>query len=239
MTEMTLSTREVLERLRTLQALDRRLADLDREIEEGPQAVSGLQRAVAAIDAKIAAHEERVKMLRAQVKLRENEVKTGEAKLDRLQEQASSVKTNREFTAIRSEISGAKADVSRVEEEVLKVMEAVEQEEKAIADRRADRDREQRRYDEERGKVESAIDGLRSRRAQMAKDRPGLVPEIPPAALEAYERVLKVRGNAVVPIEQDYCSGCMERLTRNDTFAVHNASRLVQCKSCNRILYTP
>jgi predicted nucleic acid-binding Zn-ribbon protein len=236
---MTLSTREVLERLCTLQDLDRRLAALDREIREGPLAVESFRNSVAAVDQQIAAAEERIKMLKAQVKLRENEVKTGEGKIERLQDQASQVKTNREFAAIRSEISGAKTDVSKIEDEVLKLLEAVEQEEKALAERREERAREQKRYEDERAKVDASIDGLRSRRAEAAKDRPALLAGLPGPSVETYERVLKVRGNAVVPIESDYCSGCMERLTRNDVYAVANANRLVQCKSCNRILYTP
>jgi predicted nucleic acid-binding Zn-ribbon protein len=234
---MTSAPREVIDRLRALQDLDLRIASLDRDIVGGPRAVEGFERAVAGVDAKLAAQEERIKLLRAQVKLRESEAKTAQAKVDRLQEQTTQVKTNKEFSILRTEISSAKADVNKVEEEILKIMEAVEAEEKALAALKEERVREQRRLDAERAKVDAAIDGIRARRADLAKDRPALVAGVPPEALATYERVRTVRGNAVAPIESDFCSGCMERLTRNDVYAVHNASRLVQCKSCNRILY--
>ena len=37
-------------------------------------------------------------------------------------------------------------------------------------------------------------------------------------------------------VEIDYCSGCQERQTRNDIYAVENVTRVIVCKGCNRIL---
>lgn len=234
---MSMTPREVIERLREVQELDQRLAALDREIDGGPKAVASFTRAVAAVDARLAQLDERVKLLRAQAKLRENEAKTAQAKVDRLNEQARGVKTNREFTVIRSEIANAKLDVTKLEDEILKIMEAVEEQEKLVAAAKEERAKEQKRLDAERAKVDAAIEGLRKSRADQAVGRPAMTAGLPPEALSIYERVLKARGTAVVPLEIDYCSGCMERLTRNDIFAVQNASRLIQCKSCSRILF--
>ncbi|MCC7139199.1 MAG: hypothetical protein IT460_12325 [Planctomycetes bacterium] len=234
---MTLTPREVIERLKALQELDRQIATFDWELSGGPKAVEGFARAVAAADAKIAQLEERTKLLRAQAKLRENEAKTSEAKVERLNEQARAVKTNREFTAIRSEIANAKIELGKMEEEILKIMEAVATQESLTAAAREERAKEQKKLDAERAKVDAALSGLRKSRDDHAARRPAATKEIPSETLASYERVQKARGNAVVPIEHDFCSGCMERLTRNDVFAVQNASRIVVCKSCGRILH--
>jgi len=234
---MSMTPREVIERLKDVQELDQKLAALDREIDGGPKAVASFTRAVAAVDAKSAVIEERTKLLRAQVKLRENEARTAQAKVDRLNEQARGVKTNREFTTIRSEIANAKLDVTKQEDEILKIMEAVEVQEKLIAAAREERAKEQKKLDVERAKVDAAIEGLKASRTDQARARPAMLVGLPPEALSIYERVLKARGAAVVSLEIDYCSGCMERLTRNDIFAVQNFSRLIQCKSCSRILF--
>jgi predicted nucleic acid-binding Zn-ribbon protein len=234
---MTATPREVVQRLRELQDLDARIVQLDHDVAGGPRAVESFARAVAAAEQKIAGIEERTKLLRAQAKLRENEAKTAGVRVDRLNEQARAVSTNKEFTAIRSEIANAKLDVGRLEDEILKIMEVVEQHEKLAAAAGEDRAREKKRLDAERAKVEAGLEGLRRERARLAESRPALTKDVPMEALAAYERVLKARGNAVVPVEIDYCSGCNERLTRNDVYCVQNASRLVQCKSCARILY--
>jgi len=235
---MTASFRDVIDKLRALQDLDLRLSRLDREITDGPLAVASFQRSVAAVDAKLATLEERAKLLRAQAKLRENEAKTAEGKVERLNQQASAVKTNREFQTLRSEIANAKLDVSKLEDEILKIMEAVDAQEKLIAAAKEERAREQKKLDVEKAKVDAAIDGLKASRAEMAKGRPPLTVDVPVEALSIYDRVAKARGAGVVPIEQDFCSGCMERLTKNDVYTIVNATRLVQCKSCGRILYS-
>jgi predicted nucleic acid-binding Zn-ribbon protein len=232
-----MTPREVIERLRTLQELDHKIAALDREITGGPKAVESFARAVAAVDAKIAQLEERSKLLRAQAKLRENEAKTATGKVDRLNDQARTVKTNREFTTIRSEIANAKMEVTKLEDEILKIMEAVEAQDKLIAAARDERAREQKRLDAERAKVDLAIDGLKKSRADQAVERPALLSGLPAETLSIYERVHKARGDAVTHLEIDFCSGCMERMTRNDCLSIQNASRIVQCKSCGRILF--
>jgi predicted nucleic acid-binding Zn-ribbon protein len=37
-------------------------------------------------------------------------------------------------------------------------------------------------------------------------------------------------------MEGEYCSGCMEHLTRNEVISIQNSARLVQCRGCQRIL---
>ena len=237
---MTATPRDVIDRLRALQELDHRIGRLDREITDGPKAVESFQRAVAAVDAKIVQIEERLKLLRAQVKLRENEAKTAQARIEKLQDQASQVKTNKEFTALRSEVASARLDMGKMEDEALKIMEAVDVQEKALVAAKEERAREQKKYDAERTKVEAAIDGLRAGKAELLAQRPALTKDVPSEPLTLYDRLAGARGGtAIVAIEQDFCTGCMERLTRNDVYAIQNASRIVHCKSCGRILYAP
>jgi uncharacterized protein len=237
---MTANPREVIERLRALQELDHRIGRLDREITDGPKAVESFQRAVAAAEVKIAQIEERLKLLRAQVKLRENEAKTAQTRIDRLQDQAGQVKNNKEFTALRSEVANARMEMGKMEDEALKIMEAVDQHEKALAAAREERAREERKLAAERAKVDAAIDGLRAGKAQLLSQRPALTKDLPAEPLLLYDRLAGARGGtAVVAIEQDYCTGCMERLTRNDVLAILNAARIVHCKSCGRILFAP
>jgi predicted nucleic acid-binding Zn-ribbon protein len=237
---MTANPREVIERLRVLQDLDHRIGRLDREITDGPKAVESFQRAVAAAVEKIAQIEERLKLLRAQVKLRENEAKTAQTRIDRLQDQAGQVKNNKEFTALRSEVANARLDMGKMEDEALKIMEAADVQEKALTAAKEERAREEKKLAAERAKVDAAIDGLRAGKAQLLSQRPALTKDLPAEPLLLYDRLAGARGGtAIVAIEQDYCTGCMERLTRNDVYAILNASRIVHCKSCGRILYGP
>ena len=56
-------------------------------------------------------------------------------------------------------------------------------------------------------------------------------------AIETFQRIAKVRGTAVARAEGERCTVCQVRL-RPAVFAeVRKNESLVQCDSCNRILY--
>jgi len=56
-------------------------------------------------------------------------------------------------------------------------------------------------------------------------------------AIETFQRIAKVRGTAVARAEGERCTVCQVRL-RPAVFAeVRKNDQLVQCDSCNRILY--
>ena len=57
-------------------------------------------------------------------------------------------------------------------------------------------------------------------------------------AVETFQRIAKVRGTAVARAEGERCTICQVRL-RPAVFAeVRKNDSLVQCDSCNRILYS-
>ena len=56
-------------------------------------------------------------------------------------------------------------------------------------------------------------------------------------AVETFQRIAKVRGTAVARAEGERCTVCQVRL-RPAVFAeVRRYDQIVQCDSCNRILY--
>jgi predicted nucleic acid-binding Zn-ribbon protein len=234
---MTIALRDVLERLKGLQEVDLRIQRLDAEIEGGPAAVKEHTAAVEAVDVKIKAFEDRARVLRAQVKLRENDLKTHEQKVQRLKEQSSQVKTNREFVAFRSEIANAQSEGDRVQGEILKILEVVDQADKKVVELREARAKAEQKRQAALEIVEGRLGSVRAERERLRAQRPTLLKGLPPEPVEAYERARKSRGTGISRTEGDYCAGCMERLTRNDLVAVENTSRLVQCRSCNRILF--
>jgi uncharacterized protein len=233
---MTTATREVVERLLSLQDLDLQIQRLERSIRDGPAQLKGLEKQVAEIDGRIQAVRERVAVLRAQVKLRENELKGVEQKIERLRVQSSEVRTNKEFVAFRAEMSNYQADADRIQGEILKILDVVEQADRKVVSLGEERDLAQAKVDAARAKIDEGLEGKKQERDALAGTRPERLEGIPPEPLQIYDRVRRSRGYAVARIEGEYCSACMERLTKNDQISVQNASRLVQCPGCNRIL---
>lgn len=236
---MTIDMQEAGDRLRVLYNHDLKIQHLERDLETGPARLIGLEAKVAEIDKKIKAVHERAMILRAQIKLRENELKATELKVERLRAQSSEVKTNKEFVAFRAELSNFQAEADRLQGEVLKILEVVEAADKKIESMKADRERAVGNVDLSRAKLDESLEDVKKERDDMLVSRKALLQEVPAEALVVYERVHKIRGDAIAWLEGEYCGSCMERLTRNDQIAVQNSSRLIQCRGCNRILMAP
>ena len=50
-------------------------------------------------------------------------------------------------------------------------------------------------------------------------------------------RILTRQNLAVCPAENSFCQGCYNKITKNDVARLMGASAVVQCGSCQRILY--
>ncbi|MBI2104221.1 MAG: hypothetical protein HYT90_01385 [Candidatus Omnitrophica bacterium] len=227
-----------LDILKRLQALDSQLFRLRREQEEKPRQLEQAASAVAAQEAQLKAVESRLKTLQLSQKEKEVELQTREGQVRKLQGQLFQVKTNKEYSAMQREIESLKADNSLLEEAVLRLFDAIDQ---AAQERRREQERlaqQQERLRLERERIERELAAVGEQLAQLERSREALVPDIAPAALAAYERILDIRdGLAMVPLVSESCGGCHRRLPPQVISQVYLKADLVTCETCNRILY--
>jgi len=90
----------------------------------------------------------------------------------------------------------------------------------------------------ERAAIESDTKAQQAAVAESAAARDTIVASMDnKSAIETFQRIAKVRGTAVARAEGERCTICQVRL-RPAVFAeVRKNDSLVQCDSCNRILY--
>ncbi len=75
------------------------------------------------------------------------------------------------------------------------------------------------------------VDGLRQAR-ELA------LPELPPSALALYESIRAAKhGQAVAKVERGMCQGCRIVLPETERRQARSGQSIVQCSSCQRILY--
>ena len=169
---------------------------------------------------------------------KEVELQTREASVKKLQGQLFQVKTNKEYTVMQHEIDTLKADNSLLEEAILKNFDGIDQ---ATKDRQREQQRaaqEQERARAEQARIEREVASIQEQIAQLERTRKTLLPDVPPAALTVYERILKIReGLAMVPLINESCGGCHRRLPPQVINQVYLKADLVTCENCNRILY--
>jgi predicted nucleic acid-binding Zn-ribbon protein len=227
-----------LERLIRLQDLDSRAAEARRLQSTIPETQRALDQKLESTRADVAAAKERVGENQASRRVLEKDLSGIQTRLSRYKDQLMEVKTNREYHAMQHEIETAQNEVKRLEDQMLELMlagddattgqkaaeSAVKAAEQQIAKDRADLDRQL----QEAG---ATLERLQKERATVAG-------EIPTPTLALYEQVSRARKGVAVALAKDgLCVECHVRIRPQVYQQIRQNSAIVQCDSCQRILY--
>ena len=227
-----------LERLIQLQQLDSTAADAQRVVDAIPSRIEALD---AELTARTAAVDEATGRLDDRKSARAAVEKTLAAiqtRLSRFGEQLMAVKTNKEYTAMQHEIATAEADVQRHEDTILEHMlelddlaAAVTTAKQALSASRKEIEKSTAALAAERGDLEHTL-------GRTAAEHDTLLETIGAEAQALFNRISKQRnGIAVVEARDGLCSLCNVRLRPQVFNHILQNTELVQCDSCNRILY--
>jgi hypothetical protein len=228
-----------LQHLIELQRLETTIAESRARIAAHPQRL-------AEADARLAAAIQGLDQIRQRLKdnqdarrALEKDVSLYQGRLAKFKDQQSAVKTNREYQALGHEIETAQHDLGAVEEKVLeRMMEAdaiaadLKEAETTFATRKKEIDAELKMLAEELTSVEASL-------AMATQARTELVKGLEPRLVMTFEQVSRVRkGIAVTAATRDgLCSVCHVRLRPQVFQQVRQNDSIVQCDSCQRILY--
>ena len=228
-----------LERLIQLQSLETAIEESRRRIDVHPQRV---QDADARLDHAKALVEEPKHRLKASQELRreqEREAATFQSRLTKFKDQLSAVKTNREYQAIQVEIETAQNGLGIVEEKILERMlegdalaAEIKKAEQALAAMQKEVEAEKKALAEELAAVGAAL-------AQATEGRAAVIAGMEPRLVALFEQVARARkGIAICIATRDgLCSCCHVRLRPQVFQEVRRNDAIIQCFSCNRILY--
>ena len=162
-----------------------------------------------------------------------------QGRLSKFRDQQSAVKTNREYQALGHEIETAQQELGNVEEKVIeRMVEAdalaaeVKKAEQGLAAQQKEIDAEKKTLGEELSTVEAALKDATGKRN-------GLIASLPAQLVSLFEQVARARkGVAIALATRDgLCSACHVRLRPQVFQEVRRNDQIIQCASCNRILY--
>ena len=227
-----------LEHLIALQRIQDSAAATRTRIDELPACIADLDARLGASSGELDRARQRFDALKAERLAREKELAQVQSRLSRFKEQLMDVRTNKEYKAMQVEISGSEAEVGRLEDGILEqLLEAdelqaeVERAEGRFAD-------DQAAVEAERAGLEREQVELELRLGQIEADRKRQVGLLAPRILSLFETVAQHRnGIAVVEARDGRCSSCQVRLRPQLFNHVRLNERLIQCESCQRILY--
>ena len=229
---------QALTALIALQTLDSAADAARRRLSDFPAAEQELAAKVAAAAAEVEAAKTAATANQTSRRALEKDVAGVDARLAKFDDHKAAVKTNHEYTALLHEISTAKTDKDALEEKILVLMDeadglaaGVKRAESALAAIKKESDAARAAMAAERG-------GLDAELARLAGERAREAAGVDASVLAKYEQLLKGRrGIAVARMDGEICTACHVRPRPHVTQQVRRNDSIVQCDSCQRILY--
>ena len=227
-----------LEHLIRLQQLENTATEARELIEHIPARLEILEARIAEGTEGVGAATRALEDRRTSRATLEKEVAEVQSRLSRFKEQLMAVKTNKEYQAMQTAITGAEQEVRRLEDQLLeRMLEAddlsldVARAEQVLAKERSDVYTERARVEQERTAVEAQLTNFDAERNKVAG-------QLAPQTMALFDTVARGRkGVAVVEARQGRCTSCQVRLRPQLFIDVRSNSTLIQCESCQRILY--
>ena len=228
-----------LQRLIDLQRLETQIAAARAAIAAHPQRLAEADAQMAAATQVLDEAKNRLKENTEARRALEKDTALYQGRLSKFRDQQSAVKTNKEYQALGHEIETAQRDLGSVEEKVIeRMVEAdsiaadVKQAEALFAAKRKEIDAQKKQLADELAAVEASLKTATEQRA-------ALLAQIEPRLVSTFEQVARVRkGIAVTLATRDgLCSVCHVRLRPQVFQLVRTNDAIIQCDSCQRILY--
>jgi predicted nucleic acid-binding Zn-ribbon protein len=227
-----------LERVIALQRLDSAAHDAQRRLAEEPERTRALDTRLGTAKQHVASAKERLAANQNARRGIEKDVAVHQGRLSKFREQAMAVKTNQEYHAVQKEIGYAQAEIKTLEDKILELMlEAdeltalVKRSEKELADEEKAVEADRKTLTAEHGELSASLE-------RIASERDAVVKAIEPQVLAIFELVAKRRnGVAVAEARNGICSICHVRLRPQVFNNIRRNDAIIQCDSCQRILY--
>jgi predicted nucleic acid-binding Zn-ribbon protein len=228
-----------LERLIALQRLDSAAHDAVRRLGDQPEREKGFGARIESAREVVAAAKQHHAHNQEARRAIEKEVAVHQGRLSKFRETAMAVKTNQEYHAVQKEMSFAEEEIKKLEEQLLERM--LESDECTAQVKRAEAAlaAEQKAVDADRQQMQAEGAELKSSLQRIEGERAGIIAALDKQVLQIFERVAQRRNGVAVSEARDgICTICHVRLRPQVFNTVLRSTEIVQCDSCQRILYS-
>jgi predicted nucleic acid-binding Zn-ribbon protein len=227
-----------LDRVVALQRLDTAVGAARKKLAEAPERekafdarLDAAKQTLADVKAKLVANQDARRTI-------EKDVAVHQGRLSKYRDQAMAVKTNQEYHAIQHEIAHAQGEIKKYEDQILERMVEADDLAAAVKAAEAALNAEQKTIDADRKKLHAEDAELQKSFDALSAERTALVSAIDKRVLAIYDTgFAKRQGIAVAEAKDGICTICHVRLRPQVFNEVRRNDGIVQCDSCQRILY--
>jgi len=227
-----------LERLIQLQEIESKAAVAAKAIAEAPGRIASLDALLKAATAALESAKHALAENKTRRGLIDKDLAAAQQRQDKYKDQVMAVKTNEQLHAMQHQIKAVADEISQHEEKVLVSMMAADEINAAIKAAEAALKAAQAKVGAEQSAIEADVTVQQAVVTECAAARTALVASLSdPGLVDTFARIAKVRGTAVARAEGERCTVCQVRLRPAVFVNVLKNDQIVQCDSCNRILY--
>jgi len=227
-----------LERVIALQRLDSEAGAARKKLAEAPDREKAFDARLDAANQKVADAKAKLAANQDARRAIEKEVAVHQGRLSKYRDQAMAVKTNQEYHAIQHEIAHAQGEIKKYEDQILERMVEADDLAATIKTAEAALASEQKTIEIDRKKLQAEDAGRQTAVDALTAQRAALVASTDKRVLAIYDTAFKNRqGIAVAEAKDGICTICHVRLRPQIFNDVRRNEAIVQCDSCQRILY--
>ena len=227
-----------LERVIAIQRLDSAANDARKKLAEGPEREKVFTERIDAAKHRVGESKEKLAANQEARRAIEKEVAVHQGRLSKYRDQAMAVKTNQEYHAIQHEIAHAQGEIKKHEDTILERMLEADELTATLKAAETDLASQQKSIDADRKTIHAEDGELQKSLDALLAERASLVAAVDKRVLSTYETAAaKRQGIAVAEAKDGICTICHVRLRPQVFNEVRRNDTIMQCDSCQRILY--
>ena len=242
----------VTEQLLKLQDLDHKRDRLQRRLDQVPVLLKAQSDAVALAQAALEEQELQLREVRASIDRNDLEIKSKEAERDKVKTAMTQPRvTAKEYTILQEQLAGVLADIGSLTEAGVEGLTKCDETEQSLGTLRQAVEEAQKVHDAKKEELEGSLSSVRADLEERTRLRDEAAADVPHESLALYKRVRVKYRDAMAAVDgmidraagrignDLHCSACYMAVTSNDAVNLLGGDKLLRCKSCTRILYTP
>jgi uncharacterized protein len=229
--------KEIAQLLR-LQDRDQKIRMYKAELETVPLEQRRIEQLVVSKNSAFEQAKQRFRDLEVQKKRLELDAQSRRDTVVKYKGQQFQTRKNEEFQAIGQEILRFEKEIEQIEDTEIELMEEGEKIGGQVMQAERDLVAARRQAQQQEADLKRKQQTLEERLREAETERKELSQGLDPDLLFRYTRLFTTKGgNAVVPVEHEFCMGCHMKNTTTLVHRVKLGREIVQCEQCGRILY--
>ncbi|NQV41108.1 MAG: hypothetical protein HQ506_02035 [Candidatus Marinimicrobia bacterium] len=219
-----------------LQEIDHQLFEIDKKKGSLPQQVEKLESQAESVKSELETTRQALEDNQKELLTIKGTLMDAEEKVKKYQDQLYLVNTNREYDSLTNQIETVKSEMTESEGRQLYLESEIEKLQEIVVSSEEQSTAFVEQLDANRDELREKSDLTDARQEELEAQRVELIKHVGQRYLRKYDRILKARKRAVVPVERGSCTGCHKQLNPQTIYEIQQMDAFIECENCGRIL---